>query len=60
MTGWIGAATTVLAFLAFMGIAWLAYSPRYRKQHEADGMIPFLDSNMHSPSANGDAEKPGN
>ncbi len=40
----IGSAVTVVSMLSFAGIAWLAYAPRYKKQHEEDGMIPFLDS----------------
>ncbi|OIQ82834.1 Cbb3-type cytochrome oxidase component FixQ [mine drainage metagenome] len=51
----IGSAVTVVSMIAFAGIAWLAYAPRYKKKHEEDGMIPFLDSQTPSvPSADGD------
>ena len=42
--GVIGSVVTVVSMIAFAGIAWLAYAPRYKKRHEEDGMIPFLDS----------------
>ncbi len=45
----IGSAVTVLSVVSFAGIAWLAYAPRYKKRHEEDGLIPFLDS--QSPTA---------
>lgn len=51
----IGSAVTVVSMIAFLGIVWLAYAPRYKKKHEEDGMIPFLDSQTPSaPRADGD------
>ena len=51
----IGSAVTVVSMIAFGGIAWLAYAPRYKKKHEEDGMIPFLDSQTPpAPSVGGD------
>ncbi len=41
-----GSITTVLAFLAFIGIAWMAYAPRFAARHKHDAMIPFLDSQL--------------
>ncbi len=56
MLGIFEAIITVLFLLAFIGIAWMAYSPRFKNRHEKDGMIPFLDSSM--PPDAGDADKP--
>ncbi len=51
----IGSAVTVVSMIAFAGITWLAYAPRYKKKHEEDGMIPFLDSQTPpAPRADGD------
>lgn len=44
VVGLIGAGATVLVVVAGAGIAWLAYSPKFKRKHEEDGMIPFLDS----------------
>ncbi|MDE2119623.1 MAG: cbb3-type cytochrome c oxidase subunit 3 [Betaproteobacteria bacterium] len=41
-----GSITTVMAFAAFVGIAWMAYAPRFAARHQRDAMIPFLDSQM--------------
>ena len=53
MSGTIGAAFTVLVVVAFAAIVWAAYSPRFKKKHEQDGMIPFLDSSI-PPEVRGD------
>lgn len=34
----------VLTVSVFAAIVWWAYAPRFKKRHEKDGMIPFLDS----------------
>ena len=52
MLGMIAAVITVLTFGVFIAIAWWAYSPRFRKTHEQDGMIPFLDES--APGKGGD------
>ncbi len=46
-----GSIVLVLSMVAFFGIVWWAYSPRFKKKHEKDGMIPFLDSKNHPPES---------
>ena len=46
-----GSITTVMAFAAFVGIAWMAYAPRFAARHQRDALIPFLDSQL--PPASG-------
>ncbi|WP_018912388.1 hypothetical protein [Thiomonas sp. FB-6] len=51
-----GSITTVMAFAAFIGIAWVAYAPRFAARHRSDALIPFLDSQLppdsgHEPEA---------
>ena len=58
MTVLIGSIATVLAFLVFLGIVWWAYAPRFKKRHEEDGMIPFLDSKTSPETQSRDAHKP--
>ena len=48
-----GSITTVMAFAAFIAIAWMAYAPRFAARHDRDAMIPFLDSQL--PAQDGDA-----
>ncbi|WP_297909814.1 cbb3-type cytochrome c oxidase subunit 3 [Thiomonas sp.] len=45
-----GSITTVMAFAAFVGIAWVAYAPRFAARHQRDALIPFLDSQLPSDS----------
>lgn len=58
IVGLIGAAATVLVVVAGAGITWLAYAPRFKRQHEEEGMIPFLDSSLPAPESSGRTEKP--
>lgn len=46
-----GSIVLILSIAAFAGIVWWAYSPRFKKTHEQDGMIPFLDSKTPPPEA---------
>jgi hypothetical protein len=41
-----GSITTLMAFAAFVGIAWMAYAPRFAARHQRDALIPFLDSQL--------------
>lgn len=41
----------ILSIVVFAIIVWWAYSPRFKKRHEQDGMIPFLDSKGHPPES---------
>jgi cytochrome c oxidase cbb3-type subunit 4 len=34
----------VVTMAVFAAVVWWAYAPRFKKRHEKDGMIPFLDS----------------
>lgn len=36
----------LLTIAVFAAIVWWAYSPRFKRRHEKDGMIPFLDSRL--------------
>jgi cytochrome c oxidase cbb3-type subunit 4 len=46
-----GSIVLVLSMVVFAGIVWWAFSPRFKKTHEKDGMIPFLDSKNHPPES---------
>jgi cytochrome c oxidase cbb3-type subunit 4 len=46
-----GSIVLVLSMVVFAGIVWWAFSPRFKKTHEKDGMIPFLDSKNHAPES---------
>ncbi|MDY0328948.1 MAG: cbb3-type cytochrome c oxidase subunit 3 [Thiomonas sp.] len=46
-----GSIILVLSMVVFAGIVWWAFSPRFKKTHEKDGMIPFLDSRNHPPES---------
>ena len=46
-----GSIILVLSMVVFAGIVWWAFSPRFKKTHEKDGMIPFLDSKSHPPES---------
>jgi cytochrome c oxidase cbb3-type subunit IV len=35
--------STVLVFLAFMGVAWWAYGPSRKKYFDDAAQLPFLD-----------------
>jgi len=48
-----GSIVLLLSMLVFAGIVWWAFAPRFKKQHEKDGMIPFLDSKSHPPASFG-------
>jgi len=52
-----GSITTVMAFAAFLGIAWMAYAPRFAARHRRDALIPFLDSQI-GPAAGQEPEAP--
>ncbi len=41
----------IVSIVVFAIIVWWAYSPRFKKRHEQDGMIPFLDSKGHPPES---------
>jgi cytochrome c oxidase cbb3-type subunit 4 len=38
-----GAISTVLAAIAFVGVAWWAFAPSRRKRFEEDANLPFAD-----------------
>ena len=42
---------TVLAFIAFMGIVWWAYSDRRKQSYEAAAMLPLDDDSELIPQA---------
>ena len=52
-----GSITTVMAFAAFVGIAWMAYAPRFAARHQRDALIPFLDSQL--PPVSGQESEAG-
>ena len=39
--------STVLVFLAFVGICWWAFSPRRKKRFEEAAKLPFSDDDLH-------------
>lgn len=43
---------TVLAFFAFIGIAWWAYSPKNKKRFEEDAQLALDDSDLKTLSSN--------
>ncbi|WP_298292145.1 cbb3-type cytochrome c oxidase subunit 3 [Thiomonas sp.] len=46
-----GSIVLLLSIVVFAAIVWWAYAPRFKKTHEKDGMIPFLDSKNHPPES---------
>ncbi|MGC9163135.1 MAG: cbb3-type cytochrome oxidase subunit 3 [Thiomonas sp.] len=46
-----GSIVLLLSMAVFFGIVWWAFSPRFKKKHEQDGLIPFLDSKNHPPES---------
>ncbi len=42
-SGTLGAISTVLVMLAFLGVCWWAFSPSRKKRFEEDANIPFAD-----------------
>ena len=40
---------TVLAFIAFVGIIWWAYSDRRKQTYDAAAMLPFDDDSQFVP-----------
>lgn len=46
-----GSIVLILSMVVFVFIVWWAFSPRFKKTHEKDGMIPFLDSKSHPPES---------
>jgi len=42
---------TVLAFVAFIGIVWWAYSDRRKQTYDAAAMLPLDDDSPFVPSA---------
>jgi cytochrome c oxidase cbb3-type subunit IV len=48
---------TVLAFLAFMGILWWAYSDRRTKTYEEAAMLPLDDDSQFIPQATPNTER---
>ena len=55
-----GSITTVMAFAAFIGIAWMAYAPRFAARHDRDAMIPFLDSQLPAAGSGAGGESDPN
>lgn len=47
---------TVLAAIAFVGIAWWAFSPRRRKDFDEAANIPFADEEDDKPAQDSDEE----
>lgn len=43
---------TVAAFIAFIGIAWWAYSPKNKKRFEEDAQLALDDKTLKSLSSN--------
>ncbi|ANB91178.1 cytochrome C [Moraxella ovis] len=43
---------TVAAFIAFIAIAWWAYSPKNRKRFEEDAQLALDDKTLKSLSSN--------
>lgn len=41
--GTLGAISTVLVTLAFIGVCYWAFSPRRKKRFEEDAKLPFAD-----------------
>ncbi|MDO4442120.1 MAG: cbb3-type cytochrome c oxidase subunit 3 [Moraxella sp.] len=42
---------TVAAFIAFIGIAWWAYSPKNKKRFEEDAQLALDDSQLNELSS---------
>ena len=42
--------STVLVFLAFVGICWWAFSPKRKKRFTDAANLPFADENLHEHS----------
>jgi cytochrome c oxidase cbb3-type subunit 4 len=47
------AASTVLAFIAFVGIVWWAWHHRSRKGFEEAARLPFADDEDHDRTVRG-------
>ena len=43
---------TVSAFIAFIGVAWWAYSPKNKKRFEEDAQLALDDKTLKSLSSN--------
>lgn len=43
--GTLGAVATVLAAIAFVAIAWWAFSPKRKKRFDEASKLPFADEN---------------
>jgi len=50
------AASTLLAFIAFIGIVWWAYRGRSRKGFEEAAHLPFADDSQHDRTVGGRRE----
>ena len=48
--GELQAIATVSAFVAFIGVAWWAYSPKNKKRFEEDAQLA-LDDDLHEDSS---------
>lgn len=48
---------TVLAFIAFMGIVWWAYSDRRKQTYEEAAMLPLDDDSQLIPQASRNIER---
>ena len=50
------AASTLLAFIAFIGIVWWAYRRRSREGFEEAAHLPFADDEQHDRTVGGRRE----
>lgn len=57
-TATIGAISTVLVTIAFIGVCFWAFSPKLKKRFEEDAKLPFADDEPHTEKP--DTEQPDN
>ena len=49
--GTLGAISTVLVTLAFIGVCWWAFSPRRKKRFDEAANLPFADESQDDEQA---------
>lgn len=57
-TATIGAISTVLVTIAFIGVCFWAFSPKLKKRFEEDAKLPFADDEPRTEKP--DTEQPDN
>lgn len=49
--------STVLVFIAFVGVCWWAFAPRRKKRFEEAANLPFADDMQHKQTEQSDASE---